>query len=212
MPETDGNGGHVRIVVVCDANRARSPLAAALLARHAAARGVTDVVVESAGMHARDDEPAVALVAEVARERTGIDLSRHRSRALTDADLTADLMITMTRTQLDRITPRAPGLAARVFTLRELVALLALPDSEVDGRVDAADPAALVARAHGRRHRRPLAEDADADAVDRDDIVDPVVPRLSATRLGGATRRARAAVTTIDTEVARLADLLFGRA
>jgi protein-tyrosine phosphatase len=203
----------VRIVVVCDANRARSPVAAALIARHATERGATDVDVDSAGVHARDDEPAVTLVADVARERTGVDLARHRSRALTDADLTADLVITMTRTQLDRITPRAPGLAARVFTLRELVALLALPASE-DDEDEAADDGthdarvALIERAHGRRHRRPLAEDAGA----RDDIEDPVGPSDTAARLAASTRRAEVAVATIDEEVARLADLLFGPA
>lgn len=118
----------MRIVLVCDANRARSPIAAALLTRELDQRGMSvGIGVSSAGLSTRGGQPAVPEAVEAAAG-LGLDLRAHRSRPLTDHDLDADLIITMTRSQLDAIGPRRPGLSARAFTLVELVALLALAD------------------------------------------------------------------------------------
>lgn len=126
----------MRVLFVCDANRARSPLAAALFERELARRGMAaGVGVASAGLSTRDGQPAVPEAVEAAQTR-GLDLSAHRSHLLTEGDLDAELVITMTRSQLDVIAPRRPGLATRAFTLIELVSLLALADLRGNQRRD----------------------------------------------------------------------------
>ena len=133
----DGRGVvAMRVLFVCDANRARSPLAAALFARELDRRGMAaGVGVASAGLATRDGQPAVPEAVEAAQTR-GLDLAAHRSHLLTEEDLDAELVITMTRSQLDVIAPRRPGLATRAFTLIELVSLLALADLRGNQRRD----------------------------------------------------------------------------
>jgi protein-tyrosine-phosphatase len=67
-----------RILFVCTFNAARSPIAAALVARHLG----LPLEVESAGVHVDDIDPfAVAAMAEL-----DIDLTGHEARALDDLD------------------------------------------------------------------------------------------------------------------------------
>ena len=69
-----------RFLFVCTGNTCRSPMAAALLARAADARGLA-VQVRSAGLFT-DGSPAAAPAIEVMAER-GVDLSDHRSQNIT---------------------------------------------------------------------------------------------------------------------------------
>lgn len=84
-----------RVVVICTGNTCRSPLAAALLERHAGAVGL-DLVVESAGVAAWNGTPASEGSYLVGLER-GVDLSAHRARRF-DRRIgeSADLILTMT--------------------------------------------------------------------------------------------------------------------
>lgn len=104
------------ILVVCSGNTCRSPMAEALLKRALAARlgtapnrlAAAGYRVASAGRHAGPGQPASegAIAAMAAR---GIDLSRHRSRPLTLELLRAqDVVLAMTRTLADEISPAAP--------------------------------------------------------------------------------------------------------
>lgn len=92
----------MRILLVCTGNTCRTPMAEALLRRELAARGLGDVVVESAGTGAWDGIPASEGSYLVALEH-GLDLSAHRSRLLT-AELVAgaDLILTMGRSHVAR--------------------------------------------------------------------------------------------------------------
>ncbi|MDN4481766.1 hypothetical protein [Demequina muriae] len=104
-----------RILVVCTANRCRSPLAAALLRRHL---GTSPVVVTSAGLL-----PGGETVPEDGRRvasAAGLDLGEHRSTQVTLEMLdAADLVLTASREHSQEIVARAPHLWPRVFTLRQ---------------------------------------------------------------------------------------------
>ena len=113
------------LLVVCTANIARSPLAAALLQVHVRVRGLEDQVrIASAGTRAREGyaaaQPSVAIAAG-----WGVDLRQHRSQPVTDELLEAsDLIITMTEVHRDALGGRGAGVSERCFTLYELRRLL----------------------------------------------------------------------------------------
>jgi protein-tyrosine-phosphatase len=106
-----------RILLVCTGNICRSPLAAALLERALAARGVEGIAVTSAGTGAWDGAPASEGAYLVGLER-GLDLSTHRARLLTrELVEAADLILTMARHHRARVDEL--GGEGRVFVLGE---------------------------------------------------------------------------------------------
>jgi protein-tyrosine phosphatase len=118
-----------RVLVVCTANICRSPVAEALLESYLARVGGpagADVVVTSAGTHARMDDAAAPPMVDLC-DTWGLDIAPHRSRKATPAVVAAqDLIITMEVRHRDIISRLAPGVGERTFTLTELAGLLAL--------------------------------------------------------------------------------------
>jgi protein-tyrosine-phosphatase len=107
--------GH-SFVLVCHGNIIRSPIAAAALAREAAARG-RGVQISSAGLSARPGEPADPRAMDSAAER-GLLLADHRSRLLDAPQVqSADVIFVMDHLNLGRILARFPDAADRVFLL-----------------------------------------------------------------------------------------------
>ena len=100
------------VMMVCEGNICRSPLAAALLAR-----AMPELEVSSAGTHALVGEPAHAAVAEIAQAH-GIALDTHVATQLDPARTrNADLILTMTRAQRDWIQAAWPYTRGKVFRL-----------------------------------------------------------------------------------------------
>ena len=96
-------------------------MAEALLQTHLEARGVRARVHSAGTLHWNGPatEPAIAVM----RER-GIDMSAHRSRALTPTLLhEADLVLGMTRSHVWAVASHAPEAAGRAFLIGELVRL-----------------------------------------------------------------------------------------
>ena len=114
-----------RVLVVCTANRGRSPIAEAILRRMLAEQGAGDrVVVESAGLCAYELEfvgqPANPLSIAVAAKH-GIDLSRHVVRPVTRSLVQAsDLVIVMEAWQTGVLRAVFRGPTPVIATLREL--------------------------------------------------------------------------------------------
>jgi len=101
------------ILVLCEGNLCRSPIAAGLL-QSALGPGFR---VASAGLAAREgcppDPEAVRLMAA-----RGLDISGHSGRPVTPAmALAADLILVMDRRQQDWCTDLAPAARGRVFLL-----------------------------------------------------------------------------------------------
>ncbi|MDQ1428912.1 MAG: protein-tyrosine phosphatase [Acidimicrobiaceae bacterium] len=91
----------------------------ALLKRRLGERGI-DSRVKSAGLMPGGSpatDPAIEVMAAV-----GLDISRHRSRQITEAVVgLADLVVTMTRQHLIELTLMAPDAWPRMFQIRDLV-------------------------------------------------------------------------------------------
>ena len=76
----------MKVLFVCDGNICRSPLAAEYLRHRAVREGLSHVLVDSAGVLGIEGVPAAPLSVEVGRD-AGLDLTRHRSRGVTIADM-----------------------------------------------------------------------------------------------------------------------------
>lgn len=176
------------VVFVCTGNRARSPLAAALLARRLAGLPVR---VRSRGTA---DVGAVGVLPEMAlaARGLGLDLSRHRAAALRPKELAdADLVLGFEPFHVAAAVVEGGAATERSFTLPELVRLA--PDVGHDGRGDVrAHLERLVADAHRLRT---------GDRLSAPGIADP---------LGRPESVVAAVAHEIDELVARLGDLLVG--
>jgi protein-tyrosine phosphatase len=186
------NPGAPAILLLCTANRCRSPMAAALLAGRLARLGVA-ATVRSAGMRAKG-ELAPAEVLQVMTSY-GIDLGQHRSRVVSARELTAaGLVIGMAREHVRYAVVTAPVVWPRAFTLKELVRRAGLI-----GPRSAGEPLARwLLRVHAGRDRGALLGSS-AD----DDIADPADGPLS----GYAVTAAE-----LDALSARLAELGWAHA
>lgn len=111
----------MNVLLVCTGNTCRSPLAAALLERALAVRGVHGVSVGSAGTGAWQGAPASEGSYLVGLEH-GLDLSAHRARQLTgQLASTTDLILTMSRSHRQRAIDMGGG--DRVHLLGEYAGL-----------------------------------------------------------------------------------------
>jgi protein-tyrosine phosphatase len=102
------------ILMVCEGNVCRSPLAQALLSR-----ALPTVRVSSAGTRALVGQPADRLAIELAQEH-GMDLSQHVAKELSGEHLrAADIVLAMTGAQRAWILDRFPFARGKVFRLGE---------------------------------------------------------------------------------------------
>jgi len=84
-----------QVLLVCTGNICRSAMAEGLLKKLLAQKKGNRISVSSAGIAAGNGNPPSVYAAEVAEE-DGVDISRHRSRALTDQIMAgADLVLAM---------------------------------------------------------------------------------------------------------------------
>jgi protein-tyrosine phosphatase len=79
---------------------------------------VSDVAAGSAGLDALEGAPPTEETIEVMKAR-GVDIASHRSKPFTSDLGKNDLVLTMTRSQKDRILAEYPTLVGRVFMLDE---------------------------------------------------------------------------------------------
>ena len=159
----------MRLLVVCRANVARSPLAEVLLAD---ALDGLDAQVASAGIQAATGSPPARGSVELAAAR-GLDLTGHRSRPVTTQILIgADLVLTMSENQRDTCTRLVAGSGRYTFTLRELDRLLEHAGTAAASSAEAsAHPGARLADLVEDAH---LARPSARPPRGREDVPDPI--------------------------------------
>lgn len=102
------------ILMVCEGNICRSPVARAFLER-----ALPSVLVSSAGTRALVGRHADPLAIQLAQER-GMDISQHIAGALSEEHVrAADVVLTMTASQRDQILSHSPSARGKVFRLGE---------------------------------------------------------------------------------------------
>lgn len=162
-----------RILVVCQANLCRSPMAEQLAGRALAGQARTRphaVTVSSAGTHAREGL-AMHPYAREALRWNGLPGGEFRSRRLRPELVTgADLVLTASRAQRAECARLAPTAIRHSFTLLQFARLAAaMPPAALAGVTDLGDRLAAVIAAVP--HLRALAT---PQALEDDDLRDPV--------------------------------------
>jgi protein-tyrosine-phosphatase len=138
-----------RIFFVCTGNQARSPIAAAFVARALAG---LPVQVGSAGTMPRRPSPVLAEAGAVAFE-LGVDVSRHRSSHVASHDLSvADLVVGFEFHHVASAVVEARAPATKTFLARELVRLASefVPPAGID---PVARARTLIELAHDLREK-----------------------------------------------------------
>lgn len=148
------------LLLVCRANRARSPIAAALFRQYADEHQLDPrPVIASSGLYALRGQPLLSSM-QAALERKKRDVPDHRSRlfSLREAN-DAQLVITFERELTRSVVARNPALVPLTFTLREIVRLAGSNrwDAASNGLPD------VAAKLHAIR---PLVEPGDDDTPD----------------------------------------------
>lgn len=181
----------LRILTVCTHNRTRSVMTAAMLQSMLDERlGPGGAILGSAGFGPAG-LPAIpdAVAAMAAR---GLDISGHRSRPVTAADIeAADLVLTAEREHVVRVATMTPSGFARAMTLPELLARSDVAISLADE-----DVGAWIARLTGARTT------ADYLREHIEEIADPT---------GSAPRHFEAAVQQMREQCVLAADRIAAR-
>jgi protein-tyrosine-phosphatase len=108
----------MKILFVCSANACRSPMAEGFARKLLDDNGISGVTVDSAGLDAFEGTPPTEETIEVMKSR-GVDITSHRSKSFNPDLGKNDMILTMTKSQKERILAEHPTLAGRVFILDE---------------------------------------------------------------------------------------------
>ena len=192
------------VLFVCTGNICRSPLAEAFLNARSERLLGGEVRVSSAGTWGREGHPPTRETVAAGAEY-GLDVSLHEaSPLLADRIEQADLVLGLTAEHKDEVLRMSPEAAPKVFTLKELTALLRALDGPATGP-GRDDVLARVGEAHVLRsgRERPRIPDLDvsdpmglgidvyrAIAAEIEEAVDGLVRDLFGVRLPAPAREA----------------------
>lgn len=109
------------VLFVCTANRFRSPLASAFFRNALGDSAGTDWTVDSAGTWTSPGMQVLPEVSLIAR-KYGLDLTRHRSKPVTEALLSAhDLILVMEAGHKEALENEFPSSSGRIYLLSQVV-------------------------------------------------------------------------------------------
>jgi protein-tyrosine phosphatase len=157
------------VLMVCTANRVRSPMAEALLKALVAADSPDDAWrIESAGTWAVEGLPPMPRTEAVMAER-GIDISAHASQPIEECDMASfNLVLVMEKGHREAVVREFPEMAGRVYLISEMAGMNDEVHDPVAGTLAdyrrTADELQRILEAGMSRIRQLAAQPEDADA------------------------------------------------
>ncbi|NLI58417.1 MAG: low molecular weight protein arginine phosphatase [Clostridium sp.] len=126
------------ILFVCTGNTCRSPMAEGIFNHFILNEDkLNGIKASSAGISVFGGDGANPKAQKAVKELFGIDISSHRSRAISKEDLEkADIILTMTRGHKEIILSIMPNVKFKTWTLKEYV----LGDKNLNESMDVQDP------------------------------------------------------------------------
>lgn len=199
-----GRQGPVRFEIVCTGNICRSPFL------HAVLRDAFDQIapgefeMQSSGTHALSGAP-VHHETKARLRGHGLTLSGYRATQLNPARLlSADVILVMDKEQREHVIDEEPGVARRIFLVKELARLITELDAELPWTERLATQSSADARERWRVITRTAAQARERLRNDDDVLADPFKQGPEAFAL--MDREASAAVRTITGLEGRLRD------
>lgn len=185
-----GTAPVTEVLVVCEANRARSPVLAQLLRREVERRGLSErISVTDAGLRGRPGDPLLPSVQRAVRNLE-LGLDEHRSALWDPGAPDPGLVLTMTEDQRHTLVRARPHTLSRTYTVKEAVRLL--ESSRWDPRWEGTSE--LTTQLHRLRPLVPAPRE-------REDVADPA---------RGGRRLAAAVVAELQRCSPRLARAMWG--
>ena len=163
-----------QVLIVCTANRCRSPMAEFLLKAALASLDV-EWTVRSAGTQAIPGEAVHPMIVQVLAEQ-GLQMGQHPARPLATPEVaSADLVLTATVAHRQAVVAANLGALNKTFTLRQFARLCSVVGLETIDRATLGHDLLTGARAARSRFQPPRPGE--------DDIVDPMGARIRQFRL-----------------------------
>ncbi len=127
----------MHILFVCSGNVCRSVIAERLTLAYATERRIGDLTAESAGTRALVGFPIEPRAAAVIEGLGGVVTERRARRVDADMIARAELVLTMTEDQRDRVATLAAGSSMKSFTLTEAHRIAVVTGADTVARLDA---------------------------------------------------------------------------
>ncbi|MGN5239515.1 MULTISPECIES: arsenate reductase/protein-tyrosine-phosphatase family protein [unclassified Rhodococcus (in: high G+C Gram-positive bacteria)] len=127
----------MRILFVCSGNVCRSVIAERLTLAYASERRINDLAAESAGTRALVGYPVEPRAAAVIEGLGGNVIERRARRVDAGMIARANLVLTMTEDQRDRVGALAAGSSMKSFTLTEAHLIAVVTGADTVARLDA---------------------------------------------------------------------------
>lgn len=109
-----------KVMFICTGNTCRSVMAEGLLKKMLQDRGITDVEVYSAGLHASTGEYSTDEAIQVMQEEYDVNILNHQSVNVKNSNIKEmDLILCATHAQLTTLEYMYPEIDHKIFTIKE---------------------------------------------------------------------------------------------
>lgn len=122
-----------KIMFICTGNTCRSAMAEGLLKKMLQDKGITDVEVYSAGLHASTGEYSTDEAIKVMQEQYDVNILNHQSVNVKNTNIKdMDLVLCATHAQLTTLEYMYPEIEHRIFTIKEYAYGPQVEDKDID--------------------------------------------------------------------------------
>lgn len=122
-----------KIMFICTGNTCRSAMAEGLLKKMLQDKGIKDVEVYSAGLHASTGEYSTDEAVKIMQEQYDVNILNHQSVNVKNSNIKdMDLILCATHAQLTTLEYMYPEIEHKIFTIKEYAYGPQVEDKDID--------------------------------------------------------------------------------